>query len=193
MAKQDTKQVSEIKAAATGVHVSPRKARLVADLIRSLSVQEARTELGFLTQKAAKPILKLLNQAMANASHNFQVEAERLFIKKFTVDGGPVFLRYKPRAQGRAMPVRKRTSHLNLVLGVSDVPIKLKKQKTEIRDKAETTPVVPKESQAAPVSPRRSFLRRFLKSKKGQDTSQVAPRQDLKAKPYTSFDRRGNM
>lgn len=94
----------------------PRKVRLVVDLIRGRSVERAVDILTFLNKKAAKPVLKLLQSAMANAKHNFKTEGQMLRIKTITVDGGPVLKRSMPKAHGRATPIRERTSHIKLVL-----------------------------------------------------------------------------
>ncbi len=188
--KEEKKLISEVKASAKGIHISPRKARLVANLLKNLPVVEALTHLGFLTKKAAQPIKKLVNSAVASASHNFQIEADRLFIKSLTVDQGRVFFRYQPRAQGRALPVRKRTSHLNLILGVTHHPLrKAKAVKSEPvlkKEEVKTETVV-----KTPVKGAGRFA--FWRKKKPQDTSQLAPKEDVKGKHYTAFDRRGNM
>jgi large subunit ribosomal protein L22 len=113
---QDKTQVKEVKAFARYIHVSPRKLRLVADLVRKHQVDSALEQLRFSSKKAALPIAKAINSAIANAVHNFNLNKEDLFIKTLTVDGGPVYKRYAPRAQGRAFTERKRTSHISVVL-----------------------------------------------------------------------------
>jgi large subunit ribosomal protein L22 len=114
---QDKKTIKEVKAFARYVHVSPQKLRLVADLVRSTPVDVALEQLKFSSKDAALPLLKVINSAIANATHNFDIKRETLYIKTVTVDGGPVFRRYAPRAQGRAFIQRKRTSHISLILG----------------------------------------------------------------------------
>ncbi len=96
--------------------MSPRKVRLVVNAVRGLPVRAAETRLNFLPKLAAQPVLKLLRSAMANAEHNFHLDKETLFIKTITADGGPTLSRSRPRAFGRAAPIRKRTTHINLVL-----------------------------------------------------------------------------
>lgn len=96
--------------------MSPRKLRLVVDLVRGKKVTRAQAILGLLQKKGAHPILKLLNSAVANAKHNHNIAVEGLIIKHITVDGGPVLKRFMPKAHGRATPVRERTSHVNLIL-----------------------------------------------------------------------------
>jgi len=108
--------IKEITAKLSYLRIGPRKVRLVADLIRGRDVTRAVNALSLLNKKSAAPMLKLLNSAIANAKHNFQVEKENLRISKITVDGGPVLKRSMPRAHGRATPIRERTSHINLVL-----------------------------------------------------------------------------
>jgi large subunit ribosomal protein L22 len=107
----------DIKAQIKFIRMSPRKARLVVDLIRGLDVEKAIDQLQFMTKAAAKPVLKLLNSAISNAINNFKLKKENLYIKTITVDGGPVLKRWRPRAFGRAAPILKRSSHINLVLG----------------------------------------------------------------------------
>ncbi|OUM95057.1 MAG: 50S ribosomal protein L22 [Thermobacillus sp. ZCTH02-B1] len=108
--------MAEAKAHARYVRIAPRKARLVVDLIRGKSVGEALAILRH-TPKAASPIVeKLLNSAIANAEHNYHMNVERLYISQAYVNEGPTLKRYRPRAQGRAFPIRKRTSHITLVV-----------------------------------------------------------------------------
>jgi len=106
----------EVTAKARYIRMSPRKVRLVAGLVRGADVARAEAQLGLLNKAAALPVLKLLRSAIANAEHNNKLEREGLFIKSITVDGGPVLRRWRPRAFGRAAPIRKRTSHITIVL-----------------------------------------------------------------------------
>lgn len=97
--------------------MSPQKVRLVIDVIRGKRITDARVQLQFMKKAAALPVLKLLNSAVANASHNFKLDVGGLFVKSITADGGPIIHRWTPRAQGRATPIRKRTTHIAIVLG----------------------------------------------------------------------------
>ena len=106
----------EVVAKLRRLRIAPRKVRLVADLIRGKKVDEAINILTFLNKKAAKPVLKLLKSAIANAEHNFKLKKDNLFVSKITVDEGPKFKRWMPRARGRADLILKRTSHITLVL-----------------------------------------------------------------------------
>lgn len=106
----------EVKAFARHIRMSPRKVRLVADLVRGLDVSKAEAQLKFYRKAAARPVLKLVQSAAANATNNFKLNADGLFIKKITVDGGPVLKRWRARAFGRAAGIKKRTSHISVVL-----------------------------------------------------------------------------
>lgn len=98
------------------IRIAPRKVRLVADLIRGKEVGEALAILR-LTPRAASPVLeKVLNSAVANAEHNFDMNANNLSIAKIYVDEGPTLKRFRPRAQGRASRINKRTSHITIIL-----------------------------------------------------------------------------
>lgn len=95
---------------------SPRKVRLVADSIRGKSANEAVMILTFAPQKASLAVGKLLKSAIANATHNFNLKVEDLFVKEITVDGGPILKRWRARARGRASSIHKHTSHIKIVL-----------------------------------------------------------------------------
>lgn len=97
-------------------HISPRKARLVADLVRGMFVGEALGMLDFTPKKAAVIIRKVLQSALANATQSSGVDEDRLFISRITVDEGPTAKRWSPRAMGRATRIRKRTSHICVAL-----------------------------------------------------------------------------
>ncbi|MBI3952339.1 MAG: 50S ribosomal protein L22 [Candidatus Doudnabacteria bacterium] len=143
MSTRESVKVTEVKAFARYIHVSPRKLRLVADLVRNARVDQALEQLKFSSKKAAIPLSKAINSAIANAIHNFDLKREDLFIKSLTVDGGPVYKRYAPRAQGRAFIERKRTSHINVVLGSKEV--KAKPKSRSIFVKARPSKEEPKE------------------------------------------------
>ena len=104
------------KAIARFARLSPRKARVVVDLVRGAHVQDARRILKFSALGASRDVEKLLNSAIANAEQNPGVIAENLVVARGWVDDGPTLKRYRPRAYGRATLVRKRTSHVTLVV-----------------------------------------------------------------------------
>jgi len=96
--------------------MSPRKVRLVTGMIRGLKLDVARTQLAFLPKAASLPVLKVLNSAAANAVNNFKLDESTLIIKTATADQGPALKRWRARAMGRAAPIKKRTSHITIVL-----------------------------------------------------------------------------
>jgi large subunit ribosomal protein L22 len=107
----------ETKAVARYIRMSPQKVRLVVDTIRGKKVAEALATLEF-TKKAAAPVVrKVLKSAMANVEHNLKAESvEEFRVATVHVDGGPMLKRFRPRAQGRAAKIWKRTSHITIVL-----------------------------------------------------------------------------
>ncbi|MFO7701004.1 MAG: 50S ribosomal protein L22 [Acidimicrobiia bacterium] len=107
-----------MKAHAQAKHVrqSPSKVRLVLDLVRGLPVDEARVVLDFTNRRAAETVKKVLNSAVANAEHNFALDADELFVAEAFADEGPTLKRWRPRARGRATRIRKRTSHITIVV-----------------------------------------------------------------------------
>ncbi|MBX4187459.1 MAG: 50S ribosomal protein L22 [Candidatus Doudnabacteria bacterium] len=135
---ENKQPVTEVKAFARYIHVSPRKLRLVADLVRQQSVATALEQLRFFSKNAALPLAKAINSAVANAVHNFNLNKDDLFVKAITIDGGPVYKGYAPRAQGRAFVVRKRTSHINVVLESRTGGKKKTRSIFSIRPKAES-------------------------------------------------------
>jgi large subunit ribosomal protein L22 len=106
----------EVKAKLRFVRVGPRKAQRVADLIRGKGSEEALNILTFTKKAAAKIVFKLLKSAIANATQKKNIDVDRLYVKKITVDQGPTLKRFQPRALGRATTIRKRTSHITIVL-----------------------------------------------------------------------------
>ena len=117
----------EVKAQVKNLRVSPRKARLVVDLVRGMSVENALAQLRFVNKGVATDIAKLIKSARANATHNYTLDPSALVIKKMWVDEGVTLKRWMPRAFGRATPLRKRASHITVVVGVDgDSPVKVK-------------------------------------------------------------------
>jgi len=106
----------EARAVARYIRISPRKVRLIMDEIRGKKIEEALNQLSFVPQKGAFILKKLINSAVANAEQNFEMDVDRLYIKRIYADEGPTLKRFRPRAMGRAARIRKRTSHLTVVL-----------------------------------------------------------------------------
>lgn len=110
----------EARAVARYLRVSPYKARQVADLIRGKDVDEAIAILRYIRKKSAPLISKVVKSAVANAEHNYDMDADELFISEIYVDEGPTLKRMRPRAYGRADIRRHRTSHITVVLRVRE-------------------------------------------------------------------------
>lgn len=123
----------QVIAHARSIRMSARKVRLVINLIRGMEIKRAQTQLRFANKAAATPVLKLLNSAVANATHNFQLDEKKLFIKSIMANEGSTLKRFHPRAHGRAMPIRKRSTHISIILeevepkDLQKKPVSLKK------------------------------------------------------------------
>lgn len=124
----------EVKAKLRFLRIAPRKVRLVADLIRAKSALAAESQLSFMPKGSARPMLKLLNSAVANAENNFKLKKDNLYIKRIMVDEGPKLKRWRPRAFGRAAPILKRSSHITIILD----ELKVVPPKTKGKAKAKT-------------------------------------------------------
>lgn len=106
----------EAKAIAKFIRISPRKVRQVADLIRGKKVGEALAILKFTPKGAALPVEKVVKSAVANAEHNYEMNVDNLYISSIFIDQGPTLKRFKPRAMGRADMIRKRSSHITVIV-----------------------------------------------------------------------------
>lgn len=106
----------EARAITRYVRLSPRKARLVADQVRGKPVEEALNILKFVPQRSAAVVAKTLRSAVANAEATQSVDVDRLYVKRITVDEGGMWKRFMPRAMGRATRIRKRLSHITVVV-----------------------------------------------------------------------------
>jgi len=119
--KSNTAALPGARAVARYVRVSPMKARRVVNLVRGLPAKEALTVLQFAPQAASEPVSKVLASAIANAENNERLDPNSLLVSEAFVDEGPTLKRFRPRAQGRAYRIRKRTSHITIV--VESVPV----------------------------------------------------------------------
>lgn len=144
--------------------------RLVADLIRGKTVEEAQAILGFTTKGASQPLKRLLNQAVANAKNSFQMDSANLYIAKITVDEGPKYKRWQPRARGQAYEIQKKTSHILIIL--NEIKKKAKKFK-----KAKPQAVTPEE-------PQRTEKEEIIKWEKPKPKTRPKPELEKK-KPKT--------
>ncbi|KKR13268.1 MAG: 50S ribosomal protein L22 [Candidatus Falkowbacteria bacterium GW2011_GWA2_39_24] len=165
----------EVKASAKYIRISPRKVRLVVDLVRGQKLPAALNQLQFSPKGASLPVSKLIKSAQANAVNNFELQADNLFVKEIKVDEGPTLKRWMPRAHGRATPLRKRTSHISVVLGeLKDSGVKeAKKQKI-----AEPTKLgqQPKEDEGIKVAAKDALQKAGQAETKDQGQEIVDPR-----------------
>jgi len=134
--------------------MAPRKVRLVLGLIRGKSALDAETLLSFTHRAASLPVLKLLRSAMANAEHNFKLDKSTLYVKTATADGGPTLKRTFPRAMGRGAIIRKRTSHVTIILSDEQPRIKTALKKKDESATSTKAPVArkPRAAKAAKTS-----------------------------------------
>lgn len=116
MEKATKTEVKKATATLRYAMISPRKVRVVIDLIRNKPVNEALNILKFLPKRAARIVEKLVKSAIANAENNHNMNVDKLYIAEIYANGGPMLKRIRPRAQGRAFLIRKRTSHITVVL-----------------------------------------------------------------------------
>ncbi len=138
----------ETKAKLRFLRMSPKKVRAVADVIRGLGVAEAQRQLQFANRLAGRPLLKLLNSAIANAENNQGLIKDNLYVKEIRVDEGPTLKRWQPKAHGRATPLRRRSSHISIVLG-EKTP-----RPTKLKEKAKVdAPVLVKDLRELPKEP----------------------------------------
>lgn len=114
----------EVKASLNRYRQSPRKVRLVANLIKGKPVDAALVQLRVLTKRAGGPLAKLVQSAVANAKNNFKLDTTNLYIKNITVNEGPTMKRFMPRAFGRAAQIKKRSSHVEVTLAAKEAKTK---------------------------------------------------------------------
>ncbi len=123
--------MNEIKAKLGYLRISPRKVRLVTDLVKGMPAETAIKQLSFANKRSAPALIKLLKSAISNAKNNLHLDPQNLYVKEFRVDEAPTFKRFMPRARGSASTIRKRRSHVLLILEAA----KPKKAKTKIKSK----------------------------------------------------------
>ena len=104
------------RATAKYVRISPRKVKIVVDLIRGKSVREAEAILQYTPKAATEPVMKVLKSALANAENNLEMNRDDLIVAEVFANQGPTLMRFRPRAHGRASRIRKRTSHITVIL-----------------------------------------------------------------------------
>ncbi len=139
----------QVKAKAKYIRMSPRKVRLVAGVIRGLDVELALQKLAVMDKRAVRPIVKLAKSAIASAEHNYELLKNNLFIEKIAVNDGPTYYRWMQKAFGRATPIRKRTSTVDIVLSEkapSAIKKVAKKQSIKTATQEEVDGIVEKDS-----------------------------------------------
>lgn len=114
--KNSTTKSQLVMASARQLHVSPRKMRLVTNLVKGMYITDALMQLQHANKKAAPMVIKLINSAVANAQHNFSLNPDFLYIKTITADQGQVMKRYFPRARGSANVIRRKLCSVNIVI-----------------------------------------------------------------------------
>jgi large subunit ribosomal protein L22 len=124
----------EVKASLKHLRMSPRKIRLVIDVIRKMPVTAALDQLRFINKLAAEPLAKLIKSAIANAENTFNLQRDNLYIKEIRSDEGVMLKRWMPRAHGRATSIRKRGCHVYLVLAEIKVSGQTAKKVVKIAD-----------------------------------------------------------
>jgi large subunit ribosomal protein L22 len=155
----------EVKAYAKSLRISPRKLRLVVDLVRGKKISPALAQLQFSGRAASLPVSKLLKSAVANAKHNYDLVEDNLFIKEIFADGAATLKRSMPRAQGRATPIRKRTSHLTIVLGeLVDSGVKLARKVALDKPVDLNTAAVPTDKNISADEPKSEKTKKAAKS-----------------------------
>lgn len=124
----------------SNLRISPRKVRIVADLVRGKTMNQIDTMLSYLPKKSSDPILKLVKSAFSNAkAQNSNIDPEKTIVKSIMVDKGLTMKRFMPRAFGSATPIRKKSSHVIVVLGEKSEKTKNNKEKIMIKKDTETT------------------------------------------------------
>ncbi|KND48606.1 MAG: ribosomal protein L22 [Parcubacteria bacterium C7867-005] len=129
--------MAEAKATLSDYRQSPRKVRIVADMVRGKKVEDAIVTLSFVPKRSALPLQKLIASALANAK-SLSIPVENLVVKEIRVDGGKILYRRMAMSRGRAFVMRKRTTHVNVTLA-EGAPKKIKKAKTTSKKVAKTT------------------------------------------------------
>jgi large subunit ribosomal protein L22 len=166
-------------AGARYVRVSATKVRIVADLIRGKHVDEARRILAFTPKAASHHLSKVLESAIANAEHNFEIPGDELYVWIAAADEGPTLKRIRPRAQGRAYRVRKRTCHIRLVVVRGESPQAKEDQRSR---RATARGGAPTAKAGAGQSAAEKKRWRPGKDKEGAETSDATPKEAKKEK-----------
>jgi len=164
----------EARAQARYVRVTPQKARRVVDLIRGIPAAQAQSVLRFAPQAVSETVGKVLDSAIANATNNFNLDPEGLVVSAAFVDEGPTMKRIRPRAQGRAYRVRKRTSHITVVVATPD----------SLNAKPSKKAAAPAAAEAAPA--KKAAAKKTTAKKAAPKADAAAPAKKAAAKKTTA-------
>jgi large subunit ribosomal protein L22 len=173
------------RAVAKYVRVSPMKARRVINLVRGLPAKEALTVLQFAQQAASEPVYKVLASAIANAENNERLDPDSLLVSEAYVDEGPTIKRYRPRAQGRAYRIRKRTCHITIAVESVQAPSggrPLRPGRPAAARKAAPATAVPEVEETEVDTPEE------FEDTTGVEASEVEPQDDVADEDATSSD-----
>lgn len=169
----------DVKSKLNNLRIAPRKVRLAANLVKKLKTGEAVDQLTFSRKKSAKPIIKLINTAVADAAHNFDLDKDNLYIKEIRVDEGRTLKRWMPKARGRATPIMKKSSHISLVLSEVVDSGKKEAKKQKIEEPVKLT-AKPKEDEGVKIKGGKPAEDKEIKEEKGKKI--VDPRGEGKGK-----------
>ncbi len=158
------KRNMKVEASVKSVRISARKARLVIDEVRGMSALDAERSLSFMNKKAAEIVLKVLRSAMANAEHNNKLKKEDLVIVEIIANEGFTIKRFRPRAFGRAAMIRKRTSHIRIVLDESPEAQEIAKKAAA--EKKKKKPAVKKVTTAKKAPAKKAVVKKVSPKKK---------------------------
>lgn len=168
--KQQTAKLNHLR-------MAPRKVRLMATVIKGLSVNDAEAQLAVNPKRASEPVLKLLRSAIANAVNNAKMDASKLIVKEIRVDGGPMLKRWLPRAQGRATPIQKKSSHITIVLEESEkvkAPRFVTAKKVEKVTKTKAEKIKKVAAKAEKAEKKEEKAEKQKKTEKAEKTTKVA-------------------
>lgn len=171
----------EVRAQLRYLRKSPRKVRLVVDLVRGLPVKNAIAQLRVSKKGSARSVKKLIESAVANAENNFKMNRDGLFVKTIMVDKGPTLKRWRPRAFGRAGAIRKRTSHITVILAEDEALKKAAKPVKSVEAKKSDAPKKKTSQKAAKDAPKASDAKKAeAKKEKPKATKKVSKPADAK-------------
>lgn len=184
--KGDAPALPGARAIARHVRISPNKARRVVNLVRGLPAKEALTVLQFAPQSASEQVYKVLASAIANAENNERLDPDALLVSEAFVDEGPTMKRFRPRAQGRAYRIRKRTCHITVAVEAVAPATRPGKKAAPAKQAAKAAPATAAEENteataAAEPAPAKKAAKKATKASKATETTASSRSEDVKA------------